>query len=247
MKLQFRATLALFLLLLLSYFWFSKGEYFIPAETLSALAFSALKPLNFLSFILIHTGLSHLIVNLLSIACFGLIVEGKLNARDVTAVFVVSAIISGIVFLLLNPGTGLIGASSGISGLIAAAVLLKPRQAAIAIITVLVVSNIGVLILTEGLEKMPEKEIKKIEREIQKAVEEKDAEKEAELKTELEAKQLSAAKIKAGVITQKLIRTDALVHAAGALVGIAYLRVFRQKIFFEAIRNYGLLFKKTGL
>ncbi len=88
-------------------------------------------PLQWLSNIFMHLGLSHLVGNMLFLWAFGIIVEGKLGWRGFTVVYLGLGIVESALFqLLIQPAepVRLLGASGVIFGLLAICLVWAPRN-----------------------------------------------------------------------------------------------------------------------
>ena len=89
-------------------------------------------PWTVLTYAFMHAGVSHLLWNIFALLIFGRVVESTFGAMRWLIVFI-AAVIAGSLFhialglLTANP-VGVIGASAGISGLIAAAMLANPLR-----------------------------------------------------------------------------------------------------------------------
>tara|TARA_Y100000310_G_scaffold327376_1_gene393650 strand:+ start:18148 stop:18942 length:795 start_codon:yes stop_codon:yes gene_type:complete len=238
--LKVKGSIALFVILVLSYFFLSNMSVFIPLSKIFSLSFSMSSLENIFSFVFVHENIYHLIANALTVLGYAILVELALGTIDVIAVFVFSTIISALLFTFFNPSVGLIGSSIGMSGLAAASLILDPKRAvaltiglflAVFLITPVIFSSID----SEGQNIQDEKLV--IEQQIQEAVEQGDIEQQKVLvqkKIEIQQKEtefdLSKEFAKATPVNNQI-------HAFGAFFGMLYLMLFRRKRFNKAVRN----------
>ena len=117
---KFKATIFITLLVLAAFVFFSNATYFIEVQQLLKLGLTSFQLQNAVHYMLIHVGYRHLAVNLVSLIAFSLVVEYCLGSRHAFAVFWISGIISGIIYVLIYPNIALIGSSAGIAGLLGA-------------------------------------------------------------------------------------------------------------------------------
>ncbi|MFH0836381.1 MAG: rhomboid family intramembrane serine protease, partial [Candidatus Micrarchaeota archaeon] len=129
-----KATLALLAAIILVYFWYSQGTFFLPSGFLNSMSLAPESIATVFTYLFLHIGIIHLTGNAVSLLAFGSITEQVLSPKDVLGVFLVSGVSAGLLFALINPGTLLAGASAGIAGLMTASVLLKPKHALVALI-----------------------------------------------------------------------------------------------------------------
>lgn len=74
-----------------------------------------------------HLGLKHFVGNVLPLLVFAILLGLVVSDLEVVGLFLASGMLSALVFSLLNPTSFLVGASSGVSALMTASALLKPR------------------------------------------------------------------------------------------------------------------------
>lgn len=102
------------------------GFAFIPAQVSGAMApWIAGAPVwSFLSHAFLHSGWTHLLFNCLWLLVFGTVVARRMGGWRLLAVFLISALGGALATLALHWGVVmyLIGASGGVSGLLAAAI-----------------------------------------------------------------------------------------------------------------------------
>ena len=125
------ATIAL---IVANFIVFAKTWDFQDPEAVSAwmLHFGqGLHPVEWLSSIFLHADPSHLIGNMVFLWAFGLIVEGKIGWYRFLAVYLGIGLIAGIILqvaMLGAEGSGALGASGVISGLMAISLVWAPRN-----------------------------------------------------------------------------------------------------------------------
>jgi len=110
------------------YFIFSSFSLFIPTETVVKFGFSQNNLAAVITYPFLHVTLTHLIGNLSLLLALGFVVEEKLRLKDYYAIFFVSAMLSGVLFLMLSPNVILAGASAAISGLLIPACLIDFKK-----------------------------------------------------------------------------------------------------------------------
>ena len=142
------ATLALCALVLASYLYFGTEPY-ASSAAISAFGLASWNPVGVVTSLFMHQGVRHLLANLIPLAVFAFLLETTLTGGAVIVIFLASGIAGGLVYVLLNPGALIIGASAAIAGLMAAAVALKPKQA---IALALLVALLAVLVVTPASE-----------------------------------------------------------------------------------------------
>ncbi len=112
----------------LAVYAYSSGGLLYPDSTVvSQNAFGSANPLALLFSLFFHIGAHHLVGNLVPLVAFALVLEMTLSGRDVVVVFLASGLVAALVFLVLNPSSFLAGASGGISGLMTAAAMSRPK------------------------------------------------------------------------------------------------------------------------
>jgi len=240
---KFKATIVLLLLLIFSYLIFSGGNLFIDKDILITFAFSLGQPLNLLSYMLMHMSIWHLVVNIIGLIAFAAIVEKTLSSKDVVAIFVFSGALTVVAFAIFNPHTALMGASAGVSGLMATALILDVKKAlaglAILVIVFLLIFP-AVTNVVEQNESVLTEQKTELEQNLQQAIERGDEE------------QIAIISIKKEVVETKLtsfteskdfaadIDVDLFLHSYAAIFGIVYLMLFRRWETKQAIRKQNL-------
>lgn len=237
---RFRATIALTLLVLVSYLLLSGSSLFIERQLLYSLSFSLAKPLNIFSYLFLHLSPWHLAVNLVSLVLFAAIVENRLGWKHVIGIFVFSAVLTAAVFSLVNPHADLAGASAGIWGLMASAFVLDLRKTVLAIaagaaVIVLLFSGIGFAVNQKGNSLM--RENLEIEASLRQAVESGQEER-AEALTEEKAS--SEQRLQSFYVSYKSAsnaEVDLFLHSYAGILGIAYILLFRRRETENAVKE----------
>jgi len=132
------ASALLVVLVLASYLYFG-AEPYASSAAIGAFGLALWNPIGVVTSLFMHQGVQHLLANLIPLAAFALLLESTtLSGGAVIVIFLASGMAGGLVYVLLNPGALIIGASAAIAGLMSAAVALKPKQAiALAVIVAL--------------------------------------------------------------------------------------------------------------
>ncbi|MBU1120588.1 MAG: rhomboid family intramembrane serine protease [archaeon] len=239
---NFKATIFLALIIYLSFIYLSEGKPFIPSETIIALSFSFYSLGNFLFYMLIHSSIFHLTVNLVSLIAFALIVENKLKWKDCIALFFFAGILTAISYGLIHTDTILIGASAGVSGLIVGAFLLDPKKTFIAAILIVVLLSFVFIpsaqtTLISYSEKIEQKSTK-IAEDINKAIEKGDTNKAVDLNRQFTEVKKEIKEFKKAEELRLEVEVDPWIHGYGAVFGIIYLFAFRRKKLQKEMKSY---------
>jgi len=238
MKLRMRfpwATLALCFVFLGVYFYSSEGALYPNDSMLNQAAFGFPNLGGILFHLFFHVGLLHLFGNLIPFIVFALVIEESLSHQDVFYVFLVSGLVAGFIFSLLNPSTLLVGASAGISGLMAAGTVVNPKKG----IPLLLLLPLAVsFIVSPSVTAFSQAAVDSLASQKQ-SLEDTAAVFEAQNKT-VEAQET---KEQVKVVEQKIALTvqgqererktptDLVVHAVGAVVGFFFVSLIRKKKF----------------
>ena len=245
---RIKASILIALSILLFYLILSEGNYFILPDKLMALGFNLSNLHNIFSFIIIHTGYLHLLVNLLSFIVFAILVELSLSSIDVILIFLLSQIGAALVFCFLNPDKTLIGASAGISGLVAVAIALKPVKAIIAMVLVVAALLLIFFPATNYSFDIHKQNIlneqTSIERDLNLAVALGDVNAAIDLNRTLQQSRERIVEMKEGEIVQKQTKTDFWIHGYGAFFGVLYIFLFRRNKVKEALKGIKLYKEK---
>jgi len=247
---RLKATIAIALILIFAYFFFSQGSLFIEKNALLSMSFSAGNSFNIISYMLAHMSIWHLIVNVVSLVLFATIVELALSSKDVAGIFLFSAILTVVFFSFFNPGIALIGASAGVWGIMAASFVLNAKRAiaALAIIVALFLFLFpAAAIAIQQYEVIMVQKNTELGTALATAIETGDYETAAVIavektETETELKEFSESKKLAAETS-----IDPFLHSYAAIFGIIYLLIFRRNETKECVRKQRLvsIFHKT--
>ncbi|MEM0475619.1 MAG: rhomboid family intramembrane serine protease [Candidatus Norongarragalinales archaeon] len=229
---------------LASYFAFSGGTPYLPTAFLTEFALAG-SPIGFFTHVFLHVGIQHLISNLLPLFAFALLLETTLAWSDVIAIFLASGVFGGILFSLLNPGAALVGASAGVSGLMASAAALKPKRA----LALLVIVPLAIAFLAIPLVELGERAFERglferkasLESEIPVLLAQNKTVEAAQANASLQAVVAQAQQTVEGRLREEATQTDFTVHVFGAFVGVAFLWFFRRRKLSCGVREYAEL------
>lgn len=235
-------SLVLVLAVLLPYFLLSGGLFYLSDEAVATASFGAAQPEGILSHAFLHVGFFHLIGNLVPLAIFALLLETALVATDVVILFVVSAVLASGLFSLVNPGAFLIGSSAGVSGLMTAATILRPRKALpLLIATPLIIYLLAfpaANALSDWNTSRLAEEQSALSQEVRQLVAQNKTVEAAEANESLQAVAAQHEQTIEGVQREAVTPTDFIVHVIGALVAVVYLFAFRREKIFEGILEF---------
>ncbi|MGB9577180.1 MAG: rhomboid family intramembrane serine protease [Candidatus Micrarchaeia archaeon] len=224
-----------------AYFFFSGGRLYIPSVEFEATAMQlAGQPWGIVSHLFSHTGLLHLIGNLVPLFAFGVVVETRLKPVEVGVVFFGAGVVAAGLFALFNPSIFLVGASAGISGLIGAAVLLRPKYAVAALVaSPLVVAALFPLagILVELQQKELQLKEKQLSQQVQELLAQNKTAEAAKASEALQGVSRDKSLIESGRKRESETPTDYSVHVVGAVVGGAYVYLFKRKQFKGGVKE----------
>lgn len=230
---RFKSTISITLLILVSFIFFSNANFFISTKQLLNFALTSFQLENAIHYMLIHVGYNHLAVNLVSFIAFSLVAEYCLGSKHAFAIFWISGILSGIIFVSLNPNIALIGASAGVSGLLGAAFVSNWKKTIIAIIAMLFATIFFVYPLTTGAFDEFKKDITQkqaaISQDLNKAIQQKDFNKAADLNKNLQQTTQTIEQTQKGEKFAKDTPISNEIHAIGAIIGIGYVLILRNK------------------
>ncbi|MFH1056901.1 MAG: rhomboid family intramembrane serine protease [Candidatus Micrarchaeota archaeon] len=243
---KFLATLLLALAMLVPFYLLSGGTFYLQEGLLQELSFGQGAPLgNYITHLFTHVGLVHFAGNFVPLVLFGVLLETGVGFVHVLAIFLFSGLLSSVLFAFLNPAVVLVGASTGVSGIMAAATAISPKKAlALLIATPLLLLMVNPLMglynsaqvdrLAEQKAGLEEKvQVLLSENKIQEALEQNDS---------LVKVSAVLEQTKGGIQREKEIPTDVLVHLFGALFGAVYVFVFRR----DKLREGAVEFEEIG-
>ncbi|MFH1107388.1 MAG: rhomboid family intramembrane serine protease [Candidatus Micrarchaeota archaeon] len=227
------ALLAVYLLL--------SGETpYIPSDQLYTLSTSLGNPLTLLSYVFVHVGIYHLAGKLRPLALCALVLESVLPSRHVVLLFLFSGAAAGIAFALTNPFITLIGASAGISGMMGAAMILRPKQSLVLLLALPLVVPLavmpGIAAASSYYDSILSNERQSLQTSLVQAVNESRFNNSAALQQKISALNQSLAKTekkiaqtKSGAAREEAVPTDLLVHFYGVVAGVLYVFLFRRR------------------
>ncbi len=242
--LQFRkfpwATAGLALALLLAYFGLSGETPYIPSSLLYSLSSSLRNPVSLVTYLFVHIGIVHLVGNLVPFLLFALLLESAARSRHVVFLFLFSGALSALAFSFTNPFITLIGASAGISGLMAAAMVLRPKQSLVLLIALpLLVPLVivpGVNAASVYYDNWLNAEKQSQQQTLQQKINESQFNKSPELQQQIavlnQTITQTETKIKAsaeGKAREEAVPSDFFVHVYGVLAGLAYVYFFLRR------------------
>ena len=186
---------ALFIITIVTtYLYLAYSYLYIPGPQLAAYGFILERPLTALSYSFIHLSPQHILANVALLLAVGIVAEQKLKTKDYIAIFFASAATSGVVFHILTPEpTVLVGASSAVSGILAASIFIDIKKAIVAILIFTVFLNFTAPVVEQHTrEKLGvlEQETQQIEEEVNKTEEKLNKTEEEINKTEEEADEI---------------------------------------------------------
>lgn len=123
-----RYTLLLVIITCLAYIFFSSLNVFISNDIIFSLSFSSTNLIGIITYPFLHISLAHLIGNMALLLALGIVVESKLSWKDYYAIYFISAVFAGALFVLLTQNIFLAGASAAIGGLIIPACLIDFKR-----------------------------------------------------------------------------------------------------------------------
>lgn len=239
---RFAATLLLVLGVLVPYYLLSNGTFYLPEDSLENLSFSTdSSPQSYLTHLFTHVGLQHLMSNLIPLLLFGLLLEAVGGSVHVVAVFVLSGVFSSVLFTALNPMVLLVGASTGVSGLMASSVVLSPKRGLILLLAALLLLSVSQPLVAAynnyQVEKLAQEKLV-LEEKVQTLLAQNKFE-EASAQSETLAKvETTLVQTTSGIQRERDTPTDLVVHLFGAFFGAAYAFVFLRKNTGQGVREF---------
>ncbi len=239
------ATLLLTVAILAPYFAQSQGTLYLPDEAIAGNAFAFEQAHALLTHMFYHVGVYHLIGNLLPLVLFVFLLEQILSPLDSLAIFFFSGAFASIIFSLANPSSFLVGASAGLSGVMAAATMLNPSRA---VPLLLLAPLLAYLIFFPAVTHLNRLQADALQSQAAELVEQAEALEEqglageaAEKRMELEAIQQKAGVVEQGQVREHSTQTDLFVHAYGALFAAAYLLLFKKDAVYRGLLEFDSL------
>jgi len=230
------------MLVVLPYFVFSGGTFYLPTDFLNSLALGVGQWFGLASHLFLHVGVLHLSGNLIPLLLFSLLLESVLSSVDVLLIFFSSGILGGFLFSLLNPSAFLIGASAAVSGLMSACTALRPKQA----LALLVATPILITFLVYPIVSLAERSSEQfliekqsiLQSNLNKLIAENKTVEAIQVNESLKVVERQAKQTIEGRQREETTPTDFLVHAFGALVGVAFLFFFKRNKLNEGINEF---------
>ncbi|HEV8289356.1 MAG TPA: rhomboid family intramembrane serine protease [Candidatus Norongarragalinales archaeon] len=240
------ATIILALLVLGVYFYYSNGTLYLPEGFVSQYSASQAGPLGLVTHLFVHVGIIHLLGNLLPLIAFAWFFEKRSKSPQHTLViFLTSGIIAGLLFVLLNPNSFLVGASAGVAGLIGACIVSKPRSTIVLLIVVPLATTLIAFPIADSARETQLNAFVQQTNVLQSQVEQLTVQnKTAEAAAANQSLQETRAKLEqttTGVEREKTTPSDTLVHAIGVLFGIVYVRYARRDLWQYGKQDFLLL------
>ncbi len=239
------ATLVLAAAILVPYFLQSQGTLYLPNEVISENAFSFNQAGALLSHMFYHVGAYHLLGNLLPLLLFIFLLEQSLSWLDTISLFLFSGFFASAMFSLTNPSSFLVGASAGLSGVMAAVTMLNPSRAIPLLIAAPLITYAAVFPFVTALN---QQQAESLASETGALEEQITAFEDAGLTQEAEAarQDLAATEEKVRVVAEGQERehathTDLFVHAYGALFAAAYLLAFKKDEVYRGLLEFNSL------
>ena len=226
------AALIFAVALLIPYFWLSGGALYLPDDAVNSLAFGAPQTAGAFTHLFFHVGLNHLLGNLIPLVLFAIVLGGAVAWFDVVFVFVASGIFASLMFSLLNPGAIIIGASAGVSGLMASAVVVRPKKALLLLIAVPLLITFLVFPVSNFFVQWQldskNAQISSMEQQVTTLVAQNRTDEAAQVTEQLKYAEDSYEREYGGRQRESSTPTDFLVHAFGALFGAGFIAFFRR-------------------
>ncbi|MEM4255511.1 MAG: rhomboid family intramembrane serine protease [Candidatus Norongarragalinales archaeon] len=230
---KFAATLLLVFAVVFPYYLLSNGTFYLPDEAIDGLSFGADASLqNYFTHLFTHVGLQHLVANLLPLVFFGLLFETAAGFVHVVAVFLLAGILSSVVFTALNPLVVLVGASTGVSGLMVAATALRPKKGlALLLATFLLLSVSPQLVSLYNdyqLQKLSQEKAQ-LQQNVESLLAQNKTYEAMAVRKTLGGVENTLLQTTSGITRERETPTDLFVHLLGAVFGGAYVFVFLRK------------------
>jgi len=218
--------------LLVPYFWLSGGALYLPDDAVNSLAFGASQWTGAFTHMFFHVGLNHLLGNLIPLVLFAVVLEEALAWFNVVFIFVASGFFASVLFSFLNPGAVIIGSSAGVSGLMAAATMVKPKKAlplliALPLLVMFVVFPVSNIFVQWQLDSK-NAQISSMEQEVTTLVSQNRTDEAAQVTEQMKHVEDSYEREYGGWQRESSTPTDFLVHVFGALFGAGFIAFFRR-------------------
>lgn len=228
---RFPCATAFFAAAMLGLYFYSTGGLLYPtAKAVGAFSFWGGNFMALFYHLLFHVGWLHLIGNLVPFVVFGWILETRLPSLHVAAMFLCAGVLGGLSFAVLNPGYALIGASAGIAGVMAAAVVVRPKLGIPALIFVPLLVFMVILPVASSASSsvISSLDTKKtgLEQQVSALLAENKTKEAAVANESLILVSSQLGQTVAGKALEEKTPTDAWAHLVGAIAGTLYLMCF---------------------
>ncbi|MEW5955786.1 MAG: rhomboid family intramembrane serine protease [Candidatus Micrarchaeota archaeon] len=237
------ATFSIAAVVVAAYFFLSGGNFYIAEGELRATALRlSAQPLGVVTHLFTHVGIMHLLGNLVPLAAFGWVAETRLRSGDVFTIFLCAGMVSAALFSIFNPSVLLVGASAGVTALMAAAVVARPRLAVVALAAVPLALAFLFFPLAAYAAETREAELKSTQQGLQANYSQLVAQNRTEEAAQVNATMTQVNKTLTvaveGKEREKKTPTDFSVHVYGGLFGVLYVFFVRPKDFRRGIQDF---------
>lgn len=223
---KIKGTLFLGILMIAIFFLISDTGFFIQEETADIYSVSLFSPFNVLPHMLVHISAEHLFSNVLALLLFGAILELVVGSNALFVIFVGAAAFSSVIFLVLAPYSALIGASSGISGIIASAFVVRIRGAFIVMVVMLVLISSFIFVSSSQImetEKDLSAQKKAANEDIIEAIKSGDVYRQESMQMEIKKIEKKQEQISEGKKFVSRTMNSPIPHILGGMIGIFFL------------------------
>lgn len=215
--------------------YYSSGALYLHEETIYSLGLQATSlPFGLFSHLFIHVGAQHLLSNIIPLVIFAFVLESVATAFDVALVFFLSGVAASLVFSILNPGVALVGSSAGVSGIMGAAALVKPRVSIpLLFLAPFIAYTLAFPLLNafvEGQERQLQEKQEFLEQRVEVLVAENKTQEAFQASEELAQVVEEKHVLERGIERERTAQSDFLVHVLGAFVGVLYILVRKREL-----------------
>ncbi len=232
---DFPVSLVIGFLIVVSFFWLSGFSGFIPVGVQKSLSFNVfVHPFNAVFFLLVHTGVGHLVANFSLIVLSGWLLEQSgIPKRHVVGLFLMCGIFSMVLFNGIEPSFAGIGASGGAVGLLTASLVLNPREGLSRMVAALVLVLVVVVVwsyVDAGIESGLWSQKASIEQALEQAILTNDSAAIAQKQSELVVVSSIIEEKAASRVFERQIQIANTVHLIASVLAVVYLFVFLRPI-----------------
>lgn len=219
-----------------AYFYLSGGLLYLDQQALDSFALNSAKsPFGFVSYMFVHAGVLHLAGNLLPLVLFAFVLGLSLAPLEVIVIFLGAGAVSSVLFSLLNPSVALVGASAGVSGLIGAAVGVRPKAALPVLLISPFLFTFLALPIVQSLSFQQQSsvfgEANELTRQFDQFVYQNKTREAAAVNEKIVRAEEKKKVLEEGAKREASTPADFLVHLAGVAFGVAYVFVLHRKLF----------------